>query len=174
MRSWLVCLLLLYESCHGDNWLKAELQEVLDLHVRTSEEALAEIKQCSTGLSENEDREILAFVSFSMPDDALLRLASEMTSVGGQLVIRGLPKNSFKEFAQRVLALQGKGLQASLQIDPKLFEQYSIAMVPTVVLPEGNSFDKIAGHISLDYALEKFGSEKAIKLLMKLRGEQND
>lgn len=142
------------------NWLKEELSETLSQNQKMHPEGQGPIKKCATGIAEPMETNLLAFVSFSMPDETLLSLAKEIEQFGGVLVLRGLPENSFKELAKRLLLLKEKGLTASFQINPKLFYEYEITNVPAFVLLGKQGFDKVSGNISLEYALELFQSGK--------------
>ena len=91
------------------------------------------------------------FVSFSMPKDTLKALAREVKAHKGVLVIRGLVENSFVQTAKRLQEV-GEGVI----LDPTLFKDYDVKVVPTFVLNHKHAYQKIAGNISLAYALEKF------------------
>jgi type-F conjugative transfer system pilin assembly protein TrbC len=126
--------------------------------------------------SESRYPRLLVFVSFSIPLPTLKALGSQVNAVGGNLVLRGLVKGSFKETAAKI-----KELQEEILIDPTLFESYGISSVPTFVLrSEGKGSaggsssgltpeDKLlSGNVSLEYALEQFalsGDQEAIYLL---------
>lgn len=184
MQKYLAVFLVLSIACYAEDsskdvssWLKEELRETLAQNFKKPSEEPAPIKKCATGIKEPIDAELFAFVSFSMPDEALLVLAKDIGTVGGVLVLRGLPDNSFKALAKRLLVLKEKGLTTTIQINPRLFEDYNVAMVPAFVLPGEQTFDKVSGHISLEYALEIFEdgeTGKAKKLLAKLKGRAND
>lgn len=99
----------------------------------------------------------LVFISLGMLDEVLLSLANDAEGVGGLFVIRGLPNNSFKDFAKRMLQLKEKGLAAPIQIDPALFHKYGVTCVPTFVLKTDEAkFDKVSGNVSIEYVLELF------------------
>jgi|GEM_PF-1458082 len=100
---------------------------------------------------------VLIFVSSSMPLQTLRNLQQSADKVGGVLVFRGLINNSFKETSHYI-----KELGTSVWIDPTLFKDFSIVQVPTFVILEKpynkehvSLHDKIAGNISLAFALEK-------------------
>ncbi|KJV73980.1 type-F conjugative transfer system pilin assembly family protein [Orientia tsutsugamushi str. TA716] len=75
------------------------------------------------------------FVSFSMSDEALksylLNLKAESQKAGAQLVMRGLINNSFTQTKNKTMEL---GI--SFDIDPCLFEQYKIDVVPVIVIDD--------------------------------------
>lgn len=119
--------------------------------------------------------DLLAFVSFSMPEASLRRIAAETAKVGGVMVIRGFKDGSLKRTiaaTQELAALQGE-----LLIHPELFDQYAVAEVPTFVLAasgaemggncsENEEFGvcsehlQVKGDVSLHSALEYFVGSK--------------
>lgn len=101
------------------------------------------------------DDEILIFASFSLPDNIWLELSKEAKEFGARIVVRGLPDNSFKKFSSRLYTLQKRGMSASVDIDPELFQKYGITKVPSFVVKDTKGFDKVSGSISLEYFLEK-------------------
>ena len=130
--------------------------------------------------------DLMVFVSFSMPERSLIELAEQVKRSGGQLVFRGMVKNSMQVTAQAMLGLNSHGVKAI--IHPKLFERFEVKHVPTFVLlnsKESNCtygnctplHDRISGNISLNYVLEEFASsgdhkELANTLLVRARGNQ--
>ncbi len=107
---------------------------------------------------------LYVFVSFSMPEVALLSLAKEVEKVRGVMVLRGLPGNSFKQFTSQLYKLRKQGLQAAIQVDPRLFSKYGITAVPAFVTKTGERFDKLMGNVSLSFALGKMDNEAASAL----------
>ena len=127
---------------------------------------------CNADFALHED-ELKVFVSFSMPDTALLSFSKTLEKTGGTLVFRGLPENSFQEFAQKILALKKQGMGAQVSVDPESFEKLQIKNVPTISLNLGEYTDRISGNVSLQYVLSRFSEkgetkEKASELLQQL------
>ncbi|KJV73875.1 type-F conjugative transfer system pilin assembly family protein [Orientia tsutsugamushi str. TA716] len=91
------------------------------------------------------------FVSFSMSDEALKSYFAESQKAGAQLVMRGLINNSFTQTKNKTMEL---GI--SFDIDPSLFEQYKIDVVPVIVIDDEKRglTKKLTGHIPLAIALE--------------------
>lgn len=132
--------------------------------------AFGEINKKATSPSSSKEG-MYIFVSFSMPKELLWTLNEEAKSLGARLVIRGLKDNSFKETFKAVQLDKKRVLR--LDINPKLFEKYSITQVPTFVITEGSDskYDKITGNLSTKYVLEEFsqnGELKNSRLLSKL------
>tara|TARA_B100002049_G_scaffold229110_1_gene204318 strand:+ start:55685 stop:56710 length:1026 start_codon:yes stop_codon:yes gene_type:complete len=137
------------------------------------------------GLSETRNH-LYVFVSYSMPEDMIRAYAREALWSGATLIIKGFEEGeTFKDFMRDkgLKLINNQGLTASLQIDPKLFESFAVDYVPTIVLskedyasfcePSGirlhasnvtekckerpsDSYVKISGSVTLDYALEQF------------------
>lgn len=119
----------------------------------------------------------LVFISFSMPEETLKALNTQVNRIGGKLVLRGLVKGSFRETAQKL-----KELQIDIIIDPTLFEAYQIDRIPTFILrnapttsvEEDVTFDRLTGNVSLEYVLEQFSAHgntqhEALEMLQTLR-----
>jgi conjugal transfer pilus assembly protein TrbC len=166
VRKFLIGLLLINTVCQAEETsdiLKRSLKDLLLFKEKTLKEGSLSLNQCLTDIDQVTDPKILAFVSFSIPDVILLALAQEIKQADGVLIFRGLPNNSFKEFAQHILKLKERGFSAEIQINPKLFDEYNITAVPSFVIPREQCFDKIAGNISLEYALEVLNKKSEIE-----------
>jgi conjugal transfer pilus assembly protein TrbC len=121
------------------------------------------------------DSHLLVFVSFSIPDHAWISLSKELEKIGGIFVLRGLPQHSFQALATRILTLKAQGVNAPIQLDPKSFITYEITQVPTIVVADKQTFDKVAGHVSIKFALEqmaKHGESKKAKILYQTFKDQ--
>lgn len=121
---------------------------------------------------------LLVFVSFSMPLETLKSLTKQVNQLGENVVLRGLVNSSFRQTAEKV-----KELKQEVIIDPTLFEEYQIKVVPTFVLQsqrftknealKDESYDQLKGNVSLEYVLEQIISKgtaktEAIELLKRL------
>ncbi|WP_377705312.1 type-F conjugative transfer system pilin assembly protein TrbC [Pseudoduganella sp. UC29_71] len=108
------------------------------------------------------------FISLSMPEGTLRRLAADAPRAGAVLVLRGLLDGSMTKTAARIRQLTGGG-QAVVQIDPKAFARFGISHVPAVVLAREaaaatacqengcaapNGYVSVAGDVTLGYALD--------------------
>ncbi len=112
--------------------------------------------------------DLLVFVSFSMPEQSLTQLSEQVKKAKGVLVIRGLYKSSMKETVSKIYELNKQGTPAI--IHPKLFQQYSVNKVPTIVLSDRGSLciqennctvihDKLIGNVPLSYSLRLFAKD---------------
>lgn len=110
-----------------------------------------EPKQPTKTKQANSGSRITIFVSFSMPKESLKALAVEARKHNAVLVIRGLIENSFLKTAIFV-----KDLGESVVLDPLLFREYNVVVVPTFIETHQAGYKKISGNITLAYALEKF------------------
>lgn len=110
---------------------------------------------------------LLVFVSFSMPDAALERLAEQAARSGATLVLRGLVEDSLPKTVTRVQRVIGQR-KVGFQIDPQAFDRFSITATPSFVLIKdrsvptpcaagtcfaADSYALAAGDVSIDYAL---------------------
>ena len=114
-------------------------------------------KKCPTLPLDHQDTEtsLYVFMSFSVPDETWLMLSEEIIRYRGIIILKGLPGNSFKELAFRINALRSRGMKAPVQIDPNLFVRFGVDSVPSFVKINEESFNKISGNFSLEFALEK-------------------
>lgn len=111
---------------------------------------------------------VLIFVSFAMPEPTLQRLVDQAARAGAMLVLRGLVNGSIRDTAIRMQALIGSR-RVAVQIDPEAFDRYGITRTPTFVLlksgppvrecpthacDQSRSYNKVAGDVTLPYALK--------------------
>ena len=79
------------------------------------------------------------FVSESMDQNVIRSYAREAMWAGFTLVVRGIaPNMDFNQYIHSVIGkyVNNKGATASIQIDPRLFDRYSVTRVPTIVWDE--------------------------------------
>ncbi|MBS0349745.1 MAG: type-F conjugative transfer system pilin assembly protein TrbC [Proteobacteria bacterium] len=110
---------------------------------------------------------VYVFISFSMPKESLQQWAAQAKKVHAPLVIQGLVEDSFTKTQQAVAALSSEH-QSGVVLDPRLFRQYHIHQVPSVVvvnptalkpcLPnqscwQSDTPDVVSGDIGLEAAL---------------------
>lgn len=125
----------------------------------------------TANLTADPNTSLYVFISFSVPDETWIMLSNELEKTDGIFVLRGLPENSFRELAVKMQDLRKKGIMATVQIDPLLFEKYGIEQVPCFVIAEEKRFDKLSGNVTLAYALEKMEAhgETAIAKTMRAK-----
>ncbi len=168
-RTFALCFAFFLSEAYGNTpWFQEEAQSLFP----NEEVSGASESKCPSGgcvASSDEDLEypFLVFVSFSMPEASLVSLAQELQHYGGAFVVRGLPDNSFQEFLKRINYLKTLGVDAPFLIDPDSFEKYDVGSVPTIILQEEESFDKVMGNVPLSYALEIFEEKGETKRLAK-------
>lgn len=134
------------------SWLREKIK-IADSN--TPSEIRGPCKECQvTPLKEDPDQDLYICMSFSVPDSLWLDLSMELEQEKGVFVLRGLPDNSFKLLASKLLNLKKQGLNASIIVFPHIFEEYDITEVPSFIYV-GKESHKITGAISLDYALSK-------------------
>lgn len=99
------------------------------------------------------------FVSFSIPEEGLLRMLHEARHYGIPATLRGLVNNDMKQTVDAVARLVQGGATEGVQIDPTLYSQYGINSVPALVVRCEKGFDVIRGNLKLEEALQKIVSQ---------------
>ncbi len=117
---------------------------------------------------------LLLFLSFSAPSDTWKSFSADLQALGGTIVLRGLPNNSFQEFALRIKHLKEEGVDVPIQIDPDAFERYNIEAVPTLVLAHKEISDQLTGNLTISSTLQRFKESGSLQheaslLLSKLK-----
>ncbi|MEM7687600.1 MAG: type-F conjugative transfer system pilin assembly protein TrbC [Pseudomonadota bacterium] len=133
----------------------------------------------------------IAFVSLSMPEEALARVIAETSQAGGVVVFRGFSADDPAGFAAGIQAVVDQQAAGNLAIDPRLFRSFDVNRVPTfVALSRGFDpcdqldcvtapppHDRIAGNVSARHVLETFadangpGAPVARQALANLRAK---
>lgn len=93
------------------------------------------------------------FISLSMPKPSLTQLLEQSRKLGAQVVLRGFVNDSHKattKILQSLITITKSGVI----IDPELFTKYQITKVPTFVIAKGDQYDKLAGNISWQEAVD--------------------
>ena len=130
-------------------------------------------ENCFSPRETNSD--LMVFASFSLPLQTWQKLSLQLAKANGIFVIQGLPKNSFAELAKKVDELKREGITAPIILDPTAFEKYQIKKVPTILLKDNETHDKVCGNVPLDFALqlfvEKGETTNAITFLKKVKRE---
>jgi len=114
--------------------------------------------------------ELLVMVSLSMPENGLDKLIDQAGRAGATLVFRGIKGGSMQAMGKEIARLL-KGRNVKIAIHPPAFQQFSIKQVPAFVLAANNAgnvledgcarqdtFVKVSGDVTLDYALEHIES----------------
>lgn len=121
--------------------------------------------------------ELFVLISSSIPERTLADLSKELERVNGAFVIAGLPNQSWTELVSWIRSLESAGVTAPIQIYPQLFSEHRVDQVPLFLVCEESTCDKLAGNVSLEWALERmaeFGETKrASALLEAVRSDQN-
>lgn len=152
-----------------------ELQNQIPHSLESEELKSLEVRNFETNITEatHNEASLYIFVSFSMGEKALLNLAHEAKHFDATLVLRGFKDGSYLKTAktlQNIITKTGQGVL----IDPELYSLFNIAAVPTFVLVKPFQIqsqertqtpihDKLQGHVSIRYALEKFVNEGDLK-----------
>jgi conjugal transfer pilus assembly protein TraW len=132
---------------------------------RTKEEAIRTVdyeEECSEG-----NRNIYYFLSFSMPEEIILRVMKDAVSInrgGGErvsLVIRGFVGNDLRLTISHLYKYFLKvGDDLPIEVDPELFERFDIKAVPQILKIDGDKKGVIKGDlVSLSRAISLFTEE---------------
>ena len=146
------------------------------------------------GINPQASTALYYFVTYEMPLPMLRKYVAEAMWTSGTLIFKGVPKDmDLKAFIQKNLKdlVYGKGAAASISMDPRLFDTYSITVAPTIVyttdrrnltctyVPKKFVYDKqeltystcppmdpdkywkISGAVTSDFALREFQHEGA-------------
>lgn len=114
----------------------------------------------------------VAFVSLSMPEDALARLIEDTTKAGGVVVFRGFSTGNPQGFVSGIRKVVDQAGASNVAIDPRLFRSLAVERVPTFVALSTDfepcdqldcvaappPHDRIAGNVSVAYVLETFAA----------------
>jgi len=134
---------------------------------------------------------LVVFVSFSMPDKALLQMLLATNRAGGTVAFRGFKNDNLDDTK---VALEGfvRAGARNITISPSDFKRYGVHVVPAVALardevPEGmcagstcdtSQYVLVTGDVSLDYSLEYIAKQSvefaplADRYLAKLRSQR--
>lgn len=103
---------------------------------------------------EKKKPEVIYFVSSSIPSEGMRNILRDADRLGIPAVMRGLIGNDFRRTAAYIMELAQPENVGGVQIDPTLFKQYGINVVPTLVVTCGATYDRIQGNVKLDRALQ--------------------
>jgi len=96
------------------------------------------------------------FFSFSLPEESILQAMRQAEELKATMVLRGLKNNDWNTTLKEILTLsQRSETNPGVIIDPTLFEDFEVKVVPAVVYQyEDGSYYKVSGNIPLPQALE--------------------
>lgn len=129
-----------------------------DLYERAASDVPEKCKKClpSPTSVQLPTYNLMVFMSFSVPLESWKDWSYSLEKMEGVFVLRGLPGNSFQAFAQKIKELRNAGVNAPISIDPEAYEKYGIEVVPSIVIIEGEQYDKISGNIRMERAFSLF------------------
>ena len=146
-------------------------QGALDQRGNTDYERLA--KQFYAGMNNQQEQDdLVVFVSLSMPKESLRALADQSARYGAVMVFRGVKDNSLKAMMYEMKSIIGKNHKVNMQINPVVFSKLNVQQVPTFAIIKGtevskgdsqacapaSAFMSISGDVPLGYALEKLAA----------------
>jgi len=95
---------------------------------------------------------LFVFVSASIPNGSMKRIADESKTHKATLVLNGMVNKNLNDTKSLV---QGYGGH-KWEINPKGYEHFNVTSVPTTVLYDGEDWVSVVGDVSISYSLEKF------------------
>jgi conjugal transfer pilus assembly protein TraW len=98
------------------------------------------------------------FFSFSMPEERIKEMMIESAKDGAVMVLTGLYHDTIEATAAKLRQIAGNR-SFPVDIDPTLFEDYDIRVVPTVLRTQREGKEgiwRMEGDVSLQYAVKKF------------------
>ena len=115
----------------------------------------------------------ILFISFSMPNDLIIELASQAKKYHIPVVVRGLVQNDFKKTLAKIYQVKTKSKQrgseiTGVSIDPVWFEQFNIKKVPALVVTRRNpecQLQKICSNQSYDVVYGNAPIKNSLQLI---------
>ncbi|MFM8453409.1 MAG: type-F conjugative transfer system pilin assembly protein TrbC [Gammaproteobacteria bacterium] len=128
--------------------------------------------ECMNQVSEEQKPEspLIILVSSAMPELSLKAWALQAEKTQSKLVIRGFLNNSFQDtyhFIQNFLTKNN--LNVEFSIDPEIFSDYKVSVVPAVLLRDSNEYALVSGDIGLEEALIKLNHTQSKHLKNLIR-----
>ncbi len=124
-------------------------------HLRNCESKAGQsvsLSQEPQAFSREEKSQLLVFVSFSLPEISLKKLAQTASKHNAILVMRGLFENSFVKTARKL-----EELGVTVEINPELFETHQVTSVPTFIsLNKREPTSQLRGNVTLEFVAKKF------------------
>ena len=108
-----------------------------------------------TLVADDDTPKLYILVSTGMPEQSLKNLAFSADLIGRPLTIQGFVNNSIRSTVARAKELFSEHEVGEFSIDPEIFTDFNITMVPAFVVTTKAGFDVIRGDIPLKAALEK-------------------
>ena len=99
--------------------------------------------------------QLMVFVSASLPEASLERIARDSEKYKASLILTGLIKGSFPETKAFVMRVGGY----KWEVNPKAYEHFQIKTVPVTVVYDGDKWIGLPGDVSMEYALDKLSAQ---------------
>ncbi|WP_446028803.1 type-F conjugative transfer system pilin assembly protein TrbC [Lelliottia amnigena] len=109
----------------------------------------------STAMGERDAFPAVYFVSLGIAQEGLLPMLKDARRYNIPPTLRGLVNNDMRQTAAVMFELNKEDKDAGVQIDPTLFSEYHITVVPALVVTCPGHHDVIRGSLPLKQALEK-------------------
>ena len=137
-----------------------------------AERARKDYEPIDPSVMESTKANLMVFVSFSMPEESLKRLAYETAKAGGTLLLRGFVNDNLKATVEATNKLTNLGVE--VQIHPDLFKDFAVTQVPAFVLSKPGSTEQgCAGKTSCTDHLKLVGDASLRTVLDRMSREPN-
>jgi conjugal transfer pilus assembly protein TrbC len=112
-------------------------------------------QQMQQGSGQKKSFPAIYFVSLGLPREGLLPMLQDANRYGIPATLRGLVNNDMRRTAALMFELSKEDKKIGVQIDPTLYSDYGVTVVPALVVTCPGHFDIIRGSLPLKAALEK-------------------
>ncbi|EDV0839727.1 type-F conjugative transfer system pilin assembly protein TrbC [Salmonella enterica subsp. enterica serovar Havana] len=113
----------------------------------------------TTTMGDKDTFPAIYFVSLGIPREGLLPMLKDARRFNIPPTLRGLLNNDMRQTASAMFELSKEDKDAGVQIDPTLYSQYHITVVPALVVTCPGHYDVIRGSLPLQTALEKVAEQ---------------
>ncbi|MED7793166.1 type-F conjugative transfer system pilin assembly protein TrbC [Klebsiella aerogenes] len=108
---------------------------------------------------QKEQPRIMMFVSFSLPEAELKQRVADAAHYGIPVIIRGMVNGNMRQTATAVGRLVQETKTGGVEIEPTLFRQFSVTVVPQLIVTCEGHIDRLSGDLALPVALKKVTAE---------------
>ncbi|MDV0787448.1 type-F conjugative transfer system pilin assembly protein TrbC [Citrobacter amalonaticus] len=113
----------------------------------------------TTTMGDKDTFPAIYFVSLGIPREGLLPMLKDARRFNIPPTLRGLLNNDMRQTASAMFELSKEDKDAGVQIDPTIYSQYHITVVPALVVTCPGHYDVIRGSLPLQTALEKVAEQ---------------
>lgn len=116
--------------------------------------------------------DLIIFVSFSMPDDLLIKYSQQAKDAGATLVLRGLYEHSLRKTQAKAAPLNPA--VAGWEINPVLFRKFHVNKVPSIVLADAEAAEVVENGCAQPGAYLKVDGDVSVHEALSIMKWQGD